>query len=219
MKPSAMLLCDFYKISHRVQYPEGTETVYSTWTPRASRLKGVTKVVNFGVQGFIKNRLMDFFNENFFKRSKEEVITEYSRMIKSTLGVQEPHTQHIEDLHDLGYLPLEIKALDEGTLVPLRVPMLTIENTDPRFFWLTNYIETLASTEMWHPMTSATIAYQYRKLLDRYAAETGGPAEFVGFQGHDFSMRGMSGLDSAMASGAGHLLSFVGTDTIPAVFF
>lgn len=216
---STMLLCDFYKISHREQYPDKTEIVYSTWTPRASRMKDVNEVVAFGFQAFIKNYLIDFFNENFFSRSKEDVVNEYARIIKSTLGVESPDTKHIEDLHDLGYLPLEIKALPEGTLVPLRVPMLTIQNTDPRMYWLTNYIETLASCELWQPCTSATIAHEYRKILDKYAEETVGNTEFVPFQGHDFSMRGMSSLQSAMASGAGHLLSFVGTDTIPAISY
>lgn len=216
---SSLLMCDFYKISHRVQYPENTEVVYSTWTPRASRVDGVNKVVAFGFQAFIKNFLVDNFNTNFFGRPKEEVVAEYSRVIKNTLGVENPPTTHIEELHDLGYLPLHIKAVSEGTLVPLRVPMLTIHNTDPRFFWLTNYIETLASTEMWQSSTSATIAYQYRKLLDRFADETAESNDIVPFQGHDFSMRGMGGLNSAMASGAGHLLSFVGTDTIPAITY
>jgi len=219
LKLSAMLLCDFYKISHREQYPEGTERVYATWTPRGSRIKHIKEVVNFGAQAFIKNYLIDFFNEAFFDRSKEKVVAEYSRIIKHTLGIATPPTQHIEDLHDLGYLPLEIKALPEGTLVPMRVPMLTIENTNDKFFWLTNYIETLASAEMWKPVTSATLAYQYRKLLDTYASETGGPKDFVQFQGHDFSMRGSGSLQSAIASGAGHLLSFSGTDTIPAVMY
>lgn len=216
---SSLLMCDFYKVSHREQYPKKTEVVYSTWTPRASRMNGVDKVVAFGFQAFIKNFLVENFNKNFFSRPKEEVVAEYARVIKYTLGVDNPPTQHIEDLHDLGYLPLHIKALDEGTLTPLRVPMLTIHNTDPRFFWLTNYIETLASTELWQPATSATIAHQYRKVLDKYASETAESNEIVPFQGHDFSMRGMGGLNSAMASGAGHLLSFSGTDTIPAIAY
>lgn len=216
MKFSTMLLCDFYKVSHRQFYPEGTEVVYSTWTPRASRMNGVNKVVAFGMQAFIKKYLISFFNENFFSRPKAEVVVEYKRMLTATLG-SVPETKHIEDLHDLGYLPLSIKAVPEGTLVPLRVPMLTVQNTNPKFFWLTNYIETLASSEMWQPSTSATIAYNYRKLLNKYAMETVGSIVGVEFQGHDFSMRGLSSLESGMASGAGHLLSFVGTDTIPAI--
>jgi nicotinamide phosphoribosyltransferase len=213
---SAMLLCDFYKISHRAMYPTGTQVVYSTWTPRASRMNGVEKVVAFGFQAFLKE-LNEYFDVNFFGRDKEEVVFEYSRIVKHTLGVENPETKHIEDLHDLGYLPLSIKALPEGTLVPLRVPMLTIQNTDPRFFWLTNYIETLASCQLWQPCTSATIAREYRQILDKWAMKTVGNTDFVPFQGHDFSMRGMSSLDSAMLSGMGHLTQFVGTDTIPAI--
>lgn len=216
MRQIATLLCDFYKVSHKDMYPQGTELVYSTWTPRASRVNGIDKVVAFGFQAFFK-KLNDIFDRDFFSRPKEEVVAEYARTLKFTLGIQNPPTKHIEDLHDLGYLPLEVKALAEGTLVPLRVPMLTIQNTDPRFFWVTNYIETLASCELWQASTSATLAYEYRKLLDKYSNETVGNNGFVMFQGHDFSMRGMSSLDSAISSGLGHLLSFSGTDTIPAI--
>jgi len=213
----ATLLCDFYKISHREQYPENTQYVYSTWIPRMSRIEGVDKVVAFGFQSFIMEYLIDYFNENFFSRPVEDVVAEYSRVIKFTLGVNEVDVQHIADLHALGFLPLEIWALPEGTLVPLRVPMLSVENTDPKFFWLTNYIETLMSNSLWVSSTSATIAYQYRKILDKYAMMTVGNTDFVPFQGHDFSMRGLGSLESALMSGAAHLTSFYGTDTIPAI--
>lgn len=216
---SAMLLCDFYKISHREQYPEGIEQVYSTWTPRASRIAGVNSVVAFGFQGFIQNYLINLFKYEFFDRPKKYVVEEYSRIIKHTLGVENPPTDHIEYLHDLGYLPLKIQALEEGTLVPIRVPMLTIENTDPKCFWLVGYIESLASCELWQASTSATIANEYRKILEGYAMTSVGSIGGVQFQGHDFSMRGMSSLHSAMSSGAGHLLSFSGTDTIPAIMY
>jgi nicotinamide phosphoribosyltransferase len=213
------ILCDFYKISHRAMYPTGTQVVYSTWTPRTSRIKGVTKVVNFGAQAFIKEYLMDIFQEHFFNRPKSEVIAEYSRLIKATLGDQNPETKHLEDLHDLGYLPLSIKALPEGYIVPTRVPTMTIQNTDPRFFWLTNFIESLASCELWQASTSATLAMEYKKMMDKFATETNPEgAAFTLFQGHDFSMRGMSSLRSAILSGMGHLVAgFAGTDTIPAI--
>jgi len=214
---SPMLLCDFYKISHRGLYPEGMKKCYSTWTPRTSRLKGVDKVVAFGFQSFIQNYLVDFFNEHFFNRPLEEITYEYERVLKYCLGEQRVDTKHIEELHNLGYLPILIKAVPEGLRVPLRTPILTIENTDDRFFWLTNYIETLASCELWQACTSATIAYEYRQILDKAAMETVGNTDFVQFQGHDFSMRGMSSLQSAVSSGMGHLTSFVGTDTIPAI--
>ena len=216
-KPTPMLLADFYKTGHRPQYPNKSEAVYGTWTPRSNRyFPQADKVVAFGFQAFIKNFLIDYFNENFFDRPKEEVVAEYVRIIKNCLGVQDVAVDHIEDLHDLGFLPLEIKALEEGTLCPIRVPMLTIENTDKRFFWLTNFLETLMSSELWIPSTSATIAKHYRGILDKFAMETVGDTSFSQFQGHDFSMRGMS-LESSYLSGMGHLTSFVGTDTIPAI--
>lgn len=213
------LLCDFYKISHRELYPPGTETIYSTWTPRMTRLPGINEVISFGFQAFAKKYLIDFFNKEFFSREKEHVVAEYARIIKHALGIEEVDTEHIEDLHDLGYLPLKMCAIPEGTRVPIRVPMMTIENTDKRFFWLTNYIETLASTELWVPTTCATIANKYRDILNAYAESTGGDPGFVQFQGHDFSMRGMGCLEASMLSGAGHLLSFTGTDSIPAILF
>lgn len=216
-KPAATLLCDFYKLAHREMYPTGTELIYSTWTPRESRVPGITEVVVAGNQMFVKEWLIDFFNDNFFKRHKVDVIEEYERIVKHTLGVAEPHTKHIEDLHDLGYLPLRVRALPEGTIVPLRTPVLTVQNTDKRFFWLTNYIESLMSCELWPIYTSATLAHEYRKLLDRYALGTVGNTDFVQFQGHDFSFRGMEGLNAAAKIGVGHLLSFVGTDTVPAI--
>lgn len=211
------LLADFYKISHRIQYPVGTEKIYSTWTPRMSRIARVDEVVVFGIQAMCLQLLYEFFNDNFFNKPKEEIVNDYTRTIKHTLGVQSPDTKHIEDLHDLGYLPIKVMAIREGVSVPLRCPMMTIENTNPKYFWLTNFLETIISNYLWKPMTSATIARQYRKILDFYAQETSSNPGFVQFQGHDFSMRGMSGLESAITSGAGHLTSFVGTDTIPAI--
>lgn len=215
----ATLLCDFYKVSHREQYPAGTEKVYSTWTPRTSRIQGVDHVVAFGFQAFVQEYLVEYFNEHFFSRSKQEVVDQYSRFIYWTLGIKEPSVEHIRALHKLGYLPIRIKAVPEGYRVPIRTPMLTIENTKPEFFWLTNYLETLMSLALWKPSTCATLAYEYRVLLDRFCKITGGDPTFVQFQGHDFSMRGMDRIEAAAASGAGHLLSFVGTDTIPAIAY
>lgn len=216
----ASLLCDFYKTSHKNQYPENTEKIYSTFTPRSNtHLKAVDEIVVFGIQSFIKKYLIDYFETHFFGKEKRKVVYEYSRYIKHTLGVENPETKHIEELHDLGYLPIKIKALKEGTKSPIKVPVLTIENTHPQFFWLTNYFETLMSSEIWQPMTAASIANAYRKTLDKYAVKTTGSTEGVDFQGHDFSFRGMSGLENAASSGAGHLLSFTGTDTIPAISY
>lgn len=212
-------MCDFYKLSHRAQYPQGTQKVYSTWTPRKSLIEGIDSVIAFGFQGFIKETLIEHFNTNFFNRPKEEVVKEYERLVKYTLGEQFTDSTHIAQLHDLGYLPIKIMALPEGTATPIRVPMLTIENTDERFPWLTNYLETIMSCSLWQMSTSATVAKQYRGILDKYAMETIGSTEGVDFQAHDFSMRGMGGIEAAAKSGAGHLLSFRGSDTIPAIHY
>ena len=214
------LLADFYKLSHRKQYPQGTTKVYSTLTPRSNKYAPYSdEIVWFGLQYFIKEYLIDRFNKDFFNKSKDEVISEYSRLVEFSLGKQYAETKHIEELHDLGYLPIKISTLPEGSLVPMRVPVMTIENTHEDFFWLTNFLETILSTSIWLPTTSATLAYSYRKVLNDYAIKTTGSTSGVEFQGHDFSMRGMSSEQSATVSGTGHLLSFKGTDTIPSILF
>jgi nicotinamide phosphoribosyltransferase len=212
-----ILYKDFYKADHKPQYPDGTELVYSNFTARYSRLDGINATVVFNIQYFIKDYLIRRFNDGFFGKPKDKVIAQYKRRMDTSLGPNAVKTDHLEALHDLGYLPLQIKALPEGTVCPLRVPILTIRNTKPEFFWLTNFVETLLSNVLWHPMTSATIAFQYRKMLNSFAKETSDMPEFVQWQGHDFSMRGQSSFESSLGSGAGHLLSFTGTDTIPAI--
>ncbi|MEM6814281.1 MAG: nicotinate phosphoribosyltransferase [Bacteroidota bacterium] len=214
-----LLFTDGYKVDHRRQYPENTTLVYSNWTPRKSRIKGIDEVVFFGLQYFIKKYIIEDFENNFFNQPKEAVCSKYARRINNYLGENNVGVQHIAALHDLGYIPIVIKALPEGVSVPVRVPMFTMYNTRPEFFWLTNYFETLLSTTVWLPCNSATIAKQYRTILDKYAKETSSIPEFVDWQGHDFSMRGMAGLEAAKLSAIGHLLSFTGTDTIPAIDF
>lgn len=212
------LSTDFYKLSHREQYPKGTTTVYSTMTPRSNKFADWSdEIVFFGLQYFIKEYLINRFNKDFFEKDEEEVVSTYVNFVKQTLG-KDDTGEHLRQLHRLGYLPIEIKALPEGSLVPMRVPVLTIENTHPDFYWLTNFIETILSTSLWQPMTSATLAYSYRKVLDEYAMKTVGSIDFVDYQSHDFSMRGLSSEQSAMTSGMGHLTSFKGSDTIPAIF-
>jgi len=214
----ATLLCDFYKIAHRPQYPKGTEQVYATWTPRSNKhYPAVDEVISLGLQAFIKKYVIDYFKDNFFDRPLDGVLEEYVRYCKHCLGGDTPHTKHLVELHAVGYLPLRFEALPEGTSVPMRIPMVTITNEGSSFFWLTNYMETLFSCESWATSTTATIAKRYRNILDKWAMETVGSVDFVPFQGHDFSMRGMMGLEASALAGMGHLASFVGTDTIPAI--
>lgn len=222
MKFRATSSTDFYKIGHIRQYPKGTEEVYSNMTARSNKyakkpMHGEDFVINFGLQYCIKDLLIDKWNESFFHRDVEDVIAEYERKIKHTLGPQYTDSSHFRALHELGFLPIEIKALPEGEKVPVGVPLLTIKNTLPEFFWLTNFLETSMSCYLWKMITSATTAYQYRNMFEEYAGITGGSKEFVPIQGHDFSFRGMGNVQDAAMSGAGHLTSFIGTDSIPGI--
>ncbi len=211
-------LTDGYKLGHREQYQKGTTQVIANWTPRKSRIEGIEEVVFFGQQAFIKKYLIEQFNEDFFGIPEDKAVAKYYRRVRAYLPPDiEVSTDHIRDLHRLGYLPIMILSLPEGVSSPIRVPQSVLMCTKPEFFWLTNYFETLYSCEIWMPCTSATIAKQYRKILDHYAMLTVGNTEFVAYQGHDFSFIGMANLDAAMASGGAHLLSFNGTDTIPAI--
>lgn len=213
------LLCDFYKVSHRPMYPKGSQVIYSTFTPRSNKqAPHLDRAVAFGFQAFVKKYLLDYFEKNFFSRPRADVLEEYEAFIQRTLGGNLA-SDHIGQLHDLGYLPLKIKAIPEGKSVAIRVPILTIENTHPDFFWLTNYIETLLNMSLWQPIVSASVARAYRKTLTQLAKDTCDSMEHIPFQAHDFSMRGMSSLESAETSGAGHLIAFLGTDTIPAISF
>ena len=217
---TTMEFTDGYKLDHRRQYPNGTEFVYSNWTPRSNAYfpEAEDGCVVFGIQYFIKEYLIKRFNEDFFNLDEDVAVKTFERRINTFLGENEVGTAHIRDLHRLGYLPICIKALPEGDVCPIGVPMLTIINTDPRFFWLTNFLETMMSMCLWLPMTSATTARVYRKELERHATKTMFPKDVeLGFSCHDFSMRGMAGMEAAITSGMGHLTSFIGSETIPAI--
>jgi nicotinamide phosphoribosyltransferase len=223
IKLNPMYMCDFYKIGHKFQYPEGTELVYSNLTPRSDKLSTCKqspfydgKMIVFGIQYFIKN-LHDSFEDNFFKLPLNEVLSDYKQIIEHGLGKNAITFDHIEALHKLGYLPIHIKALPEGSRVNMKVPILTICNTLSEFYWLTNFLETWMSADIWKLCTNATIAFEYKKILIHYAVKTGSDLSAVDFQAHDFSFRGMSGHMDAATSGMAHLTCFLGTDTIPAI--
>lgn len=214
-----LLVADGYKICHHKLYMDGTEFVYSNATARSSRIKDQDKIVVFGIQYFIKEYLIDQWNKNFFEKDVEEVVAEYKRVISNYLGPSIIDEQKIRYLHSLGYLPIRIKALPEGALCPLQVPILTMINTDPKCYWLTNFLETVSQTATWILITSATTAFRFKKMLNFWADHTCDSRDFVQWQGHDFSMRGMGHPEMAKASGAAHLISFKGTDTIPSILF
>jgi nicotinamide phosphoribosyltransferase len=214
-----LLLTDGYKTSHNKQYPNGTTLVYSNFTPRSNKYapKGCNEVVVFGTQ-MVMMQLHETFEKEFFSKPKDEVCGEMKRELSAYLG-SDYDVSHFEALHDLGYLPIHVKSLPEGTKVPIKVPVLTIYNTHPDFFWVTNYLETILSNLLWKPMTSATIANQYRKVLTSWMEKTDKErAWFIDWQGHDFSMRGMDSVEAVVSSGLGHLTSFLGTDSLPAIY-
>ena len=219
MEKNMMLLCDFYKIAHKNMYPKGITKLYSTWTPRSNKYFPSFDnefVIWFGLQGFIKEYLIKQFNEYFFNRPIDEIIEEYTYYIHNTFD-ETAHTEHIKALHELGYLPIRIRALPEGTKVPYRVPCCTVENTHHEFAWLTNYLETLFSCNLWLPSTTATIAYEYRRILEKYIQKTSDNSIWKHVGCGDFSFRGMASLEAAIISGAAFLTSFDKTSTIPSI--
>ena len=210
-----LLMTDGYKTSHRLMYPQGTTLVYSNYTCRSIKYmhESCKDIVVFGTQ-YVFKYIDDLFQEGFFSRPKNKVCQEAKHYLSSYLGT-DYDVSHFEDLHDLGYLPIEVKSLEEGTVIKQGVPLFTIKNTHPNFYWITNFLETLISTLIWKPVHSASIAYGYKKILNKYAKETGVDPMFVNFQGHDFSFRGMQSPEAAISSGLGFLTSFMGTDTLP----
>lgn len=220
---NTILATDAYKITHAEFFPRGTNLVYSNFTPRSSKLANTVasafddKIVFFGLQGFIKEFLIDAWNTNFFNKPKEEVVGEYTDVLTTATGFAD--TARIAALHDLGYLPIKIKALPEGSHVNIKVPVLTVVNTHPDFYWLTNYLETVLSAELWQMSTSATTTMQYRRLVKQYTEKTCDNDLHEPWSLHDFSFRGLTGTSAAAKSGAAHLLSSMGTDTIPSIAY
>ena len=237
---NSLFLTDGYKTSHNKQYPEGTTLVFSNFTPRSDNhanegLKNKGVVV-FGIQYMLKV-LKEHFDKNFFMTQEREALSlmslslynenieklkrnkidEVKKEFSLYLGM-EYDTTHFEELWDLGYLPIEVRALAEGTISPIKVPVLTVHNTLPEFYWVTNYLESIISNLLWKPITSATIAREYKNILNHWAIKTTGSTEGTEWQGHDFSMRGMDSIEAVVSSGLGHLTSFMGTDSLPAIF-
>ena len=145
---------DFYKSGHIFQYPAGTESVYSNFTARSDRLAPVLrsglapfegKVVFVGLQGFVKEFLIQAFDAGFFRLPKAQAVRQYRRRMDNALGPGAVPVDHIAALHDLGYLPVRIKALPEGSRVNIKVPLFTVRETRKEFAWLTNYLETVLS--------------------------------------------------------------------------
>lgn len=219
MKINSMFLADGYKVGHFQMYQDGTEVVYSNFTPRSNKYapKGNNgKVLNFGHQYAIRF-IVEHFNENFFAIEKSIVLKDVKENFSAYLGV-DYNTKHIEELHDLGYLPLEIRTLDEGTESAVKIPVLFLYNTDDRFAWVTNYIETILSNLLWQPLTTATNVLLMKRIVKEAVLRTDkANVGAVDFMLHDFSMRGLTGLDAAIGSGLAFASVSNGSDSLPVI--
>ena len=212
-RPNALYYTDGYKIGHKAMLAPKTNYLYGTWIPRSTKYapKGVTKIVSFGQQMAVR-WLHDEFQENFFKLDRDEAM-KFGTDMNTYLGL-DFDAEHFGQLHDLGYLPIKVKALPEGVETAPNVPHMTFINTKAGFAWLTLYLETIISSLAWKPSTSATIALQYRRNLVKWVMKTD-PANawLIDFLAHDFSARGLSPWDM-LSSGLGHATSFRGSDTL-----
>lgn len=216
-KTNPMLLIDFYKAVHAEMLPKDITKSVSYFTPRMSRVSRWGSVVMFGLQGFIKTYLIDYFNDEFFNKPFDEVISGYKRIMDATLGENAYKIEKIEKLHKLGYLPIEIVALPEGTIVPMHVPMFGITNTHKDFAWLPQSLESLISAESWHPMLAATVGYTYRHIVNHYYDLTCDDETSKARALGAFDFRGEECTDSAIKAGAGWCLSFLNTATVPTI--
>jgi len=214
-----LLLTDSYKITHHLQYPPGTETVYSYFECRGGEYE---EVCFFGLQYFLKKYLvgcrvtLDRINaaEEFCKAHFSHPTWGYDENLFNRSG-----WEHIVKRHS-GRLPVSIKAVREGTVLPYKNVLFTMENTDPACFWLTNYLETLL-VQVWYPTTVCTQSREQKKIIKHYLTETG-CADVIEngldlFKLHDFGFRGVSSVESAAMGGAAHLVNFLGTDTMAAL--
>lgn len=210
---------DCYKLGHEPMYSDGTEAVLNNFTPRTDKIyrRNCTrfydgKLVFIGAQGAAMEIVESW--DKFFDLNREIAVSRFQSMCDFVLGEGVINSESMGRLHDLGYLPLEIRTLDEGSKVPMGIPVMTVRNTIPEFYWLVNYLETEFSNLVWKPSTTATIAAEYKAMLTDFAVRTGTPLDLVQWQAHCFADRGMSGPEDAARSGLGHAASFFGSDSI-----
>jgi nicotinamide phosphoribosyltransferase len=204
---SIILNTDSYKVSMFKQYPAGTTGVYSYIESRGGRYD---RTVFFGLQAFIKEYLLAPITQVDIDIA-DEILTAHGEPFNRA------GWQYILDKHR-GYLPVVIRAVPEGTVVPVKNVLATIENTDPECFWLTTWLETALLRAVWYGTTVATQSYTIKQVILDYLERTGDPTT-IDFKLHDFGARGVSSMESAGIGSAAHLVNFMGTDTITGVLF
>lgn len=230
-RTSMILMSDFYKQAHAEQYPEGITKLISYATARMTRIPKEMcgdKLTVFGIQAYVKDFLIERFNETFFNVPLEEAMAEYNEIIGPTFPIQYVNTGKFEALHKLGYLPVEVGCLAEGTRVPIRsafelpegqcqVPFMYIINTHPDFPWITEFLESVTSSEVWYPMAIANQAYYYRQIVNKWYGVTGCADAARKSAISEFGFRGGKSSDAAIKASSAFLTSFNKTATIPAI--
>ena len=230
MKINPILAIDSYKLAHITMYPENITGTYLNLTPRSIRhfkklipaqFKYDNKIVAVGMQMAIQD-IVDTFTDEFFSKPLKQTLEIYTDTIRPFIGFDEDSetkiVAEITKLHNLGYLPLEIKALPEGSLVPVQTPVMTIKFSENGFAWLQGYLETYISQNTWKTITIATVARLYRKILEFWAEKTCDNNDHITWQGHCFADRGMSGTEDATKMGIAHATQFEGSDSVHAAY-
>jgi nicotinamide phosphoribosyltransferase len=202
-----ILNTDSYKVSMFKQYPVGTTGVYSYIESRGGRYDST---VMFGLQAFIKEYLLEPITQSDIDIA-DEILTAHGEPFNRD-GWEYILREH------KGYLPVVIRSVAEGTVVPVKNVLATIENTDPACFWLTTWLETALLRAVWYPVTVATQSWKIKQVILDALERTGDPT-LIDFKLHDFGARGVSSFESAGIGGASHLINFMGTDTISGVLF
>uniref|UniRef100_A0A1I8AJK9 Nicotinamide phosphoribosyltransferase n=1 Tax=Steinernema glaseri TaxID=37863 RepID=A0A1I8AJK9_9BILA len=203
---NVLYLSDSYKLTHHKQYPPGTTCVYSYFESRGGVFD---EICFFGLQYIIKRWLTGpVVNSHMIAQAKVFFKAHFG----GTDVFNDAGWMHIVEKHN-GYLPLRIRAVPEGSVVPVKNVLFTVENTDPEVPWLTNWFETLL-VQVWYPMTVCTVSRHMKTIIGKYLAETSDSIDGLPFKLHDFGYRGSTSVESAAIGGAAHLVNFVSTDTI-----
>lgn len=213
---TTLLLSDTYKQTHMRMFPKGLTKLVSYWTPRKAMSKQYDKMVFFGLHEFIKKYLIEDFNKNFFDRPLDEVVEEYKSYMNTQLGEGNYDLDAIVKLHELGYLPILMRALPEGSVVNMGIPCIELTNTHPDFAWVVQWLECILQVELWPTCNYATIGKIYKEVADIYYELTVDNMDSK-MAMSDFGMRGMSCLEDSIRTSAAWLLSFDKTSTIPAL--
>lgn len=203
-----ILMTDSYKASHFLQYPPGTQRIYSYLESRGGEFD---YTVFFGLQYFLKEYLSQPITQeniheafNFFAEHGEPFPFDGWKRILNMHG---------------GYMPVKIRAVPEGSVIPTHNILMDIENTDPEVPWLVSWLESCLMRAMWYPITVATQSRVIKELLKNYLDQSSDdPEGALPFKLHDFGSRGVSSHESAMIGGAAHLVNFMGSDTIEGIW-